>query len=302
MYAKVFTQILDSSVNEDCQVRWVFEDLLKLCDVNGVVDMTLEAISRRTNAPIEIVRKGIERLEMPDSASRNPEFEGRRIVRIDEHRTWGWFIVNYDHYRNLVSEEQKREKTRIRVANHRSRTKCNANVTHVTQSNESNAREREDVEGDGNEEVKITTLSSLGQFLEAWNTLGKPFPMCSETDKRKRAFKLRALDEFFSANWLAALNKVKMSPFCAGINDRGWIADVDFFLRPDSVVKIMEGKYDDRNLDALKKPAKKSKESGLPTVAELEARGVIPKAIERKVDLNGIGDFGRLKPGQEPPI
>ncbi len=48
-------------------------------------------------------------------------------------------------------------------------------------------------------------------------------------------------------------------------------------------------------------PSKKS--SGLPTVEELEARGVIPKSSERRrIDLSGIGNLGTLKPGQEPPI
>ena len=131
MYAKIFTQIFDSSVNEDCHVRWVFEDMMKLADVNGVVDMTHEAIARRTNAPLDIVKKGIERLEMPDDSSRNPDYEGRRIVRLDEHRSWGWWIVNYEYYRNLASEEQKRARTRERVRKFRQKsvTPCNADVT-----------------------------------------------------------------------------------------------------------------------------------------------------------------------------
>ena len=28
-----------------------------------------------------------------------------------------------------------------------------------------------------------------------------------------------------------------------GKNDRGWKADIEFFLRPDSIAKILEGKY-----------------------------------------------------------
>jgi hypothetical protein len=35
-------------------------------------------------------------------------------------------------------------------------------------------------------------------------------------------------------------------PFMQGANDRGWIADADFFLRPDAVLKISEGKYRDK--------------------------------------------------------
>lgn len=108
MYAKVFTQILDSSIAEDYEVRHVFEDLLKLADKEGNVDMTIEAIARRTNVPIDIVRRGIAELEKPDPSSRTKEFDGKRIIPIDPKRGWGWFIVNYQHYRAIQDEEARR--------------------------------------------------------------------------------------------------------------------------------------------------------------------------------------------------
>ena len=45
----------------------------------------------------------------------------------------------------------------------------------------------------------------------------------------------------------AALDRVRSSSFCRGQNDRGWRADLDWFLRPDTVTKLLEGKYEDRN-------------------------------------------------------
>lgn len=124
MYAKVFTQILDSSLAENYQARHVFEDLLKLCDCNGVVDMTAEAIARRTNVPLEIIKEEIAILEAPDPASRNPAHDGRRIALLDpENRNWGWCILNYPEYRKLVTEEQRREKTRLRMQKIRNGTK-----------------------------------------------------------------------------------------------------------------------------------------------------------------------------------
>jgi hypothetical protein len=107
MFAKVFTQILDSSLAEDYQTRHVFEDLLKLCDINGVVDMTHEAIARRTNVPLKIVQRGIAELEKSDPRSRNPDNDGRRIVRLDKHRDWGWKIVNYAKYREIRTQAEK---------------------------------------------------------------------------------------------------------------------------------------------------------------------------------------------------
>ena len=119
MYAKVFEQIFDSSIAEDWKTRLVFEDLLVLADKNGVVDRTHEAISRRTNVPLDVVQSSISKLEQPDPNSRSKENEGRRLVRLDEHRTWGWMIVNYSYYRSLATEEQRREKTTNRVKRYR---------------------------------------------------------------------------------------------------------------------------------------------------------------------------------------
>ena len=53
LYARIFVGILDSSIAEDWKVRHVFEDILKLVDSNGVIDMTLTAFSRRTNTPLD---------------------------------------------------------------------------------------------------------------------------------------------------------------------------------------------------------------------------------------------------------
>lgn len=129
MFAKVFEQIFDSSIAEDYHVRLVFEDLLTLADIDGVVDKTPEALARRTNVPLDIIKKAITVLESPDPRSRRKENEGRRIIRLDDHRDWGWLIVNYDYYRNLASEEQRRAKTRERVNKYREKTRCNAGVT-----------------------------------------------------------------------------------------------------------------------------------------------------------------------------
>lgn len=107
-------------------------DLLTLADPNGVVDMTHEAIARRTNRPVELIKATIQALEAPDPRSRTPDFEGARIKRLDDHRDWGWMILNYQSFREIGSEQQRRVKTLARV--HKCRKKkalkeCNAGVT-----------------------------------------------------------------------------------------------------------------------------------------------------------------------------
>jgi hypothetical protein len=123
MFGKIFTQIFDSSLADNPQTRWVFMDLLVLADQNGVVDMTHEAIARRTNVPIKIVRGAVKELESADPRSRSSEYEGMRLKRLDAHRDWGWVIVNYQKYRAIANAEAYREVNREKVQAIRERAK-----------------------------------------------------------------------------------------------------------------------------------------------------------------------------------
>lgn len=121
MFAKVFSQIFDSSIAEDYNCRRMFMDLLVLADPTGAVDMTYEAIARRTNVPIEEVKKYIAELLKPDPSSRSKMSNGKRIVALDSNRDWGWLIVNYKFYRQIRDQEVRREY--FRDAQRRSRAK-----------------------------------------------------------------------------------------------------------------------------------------------------------------------------------
>jgi len=66
------------------------------------------------------------------------------------------------------------------------------------------------------------------------------------TDKRKIALKARWKDPWWRENWEAAIERGRVSAFLRGANDRSWMIDFEFFLKPDSVAKIVEGKYDNR--------------------------------------------------------
>jgi len=90
------------------QALVTFQQLIILADRDGVVDMTPEAIARRTTIPLEIITKGLEMLEQPDPDSRSPDEEGRRIVRLSDTRSWGWAITNYAKYRQIRTADDRR--------------------------------------------------------------------------------------------------------------------------------------------------------------------------------------------------
>ena len=131
MYAKVFTSMWDGSLHGHLEASAVLMALVTLCNADGVIDMTPEAISGRTGWPIDFIRKGIGELEAPDFRSRTPDDEGRRIVRLDSHREWGWIIVNYRKYRQMSDPDVIRNQTRERVRKYREKTNgVSRDVTH----------------------------------------------------------------------------------------------------------------------------------------------------------------------------
>lgn len=84
----------------------------------------------------------------------------------------------------------------------------------------------------------------LDEFRKTWNESG--FATCRKlTKNRVAALKARLKDADWRENWRTAIAKIKASSFCRGESDRGWKAEVDWFLKPDTFTKIMEGKYDD---------------------------------------------------------
>ena len=141
MFAKVFGQIFDSSIAQDYNCRRMFIDLLVLADPTGAVDMTHDAISRRTNVPLEEVQKYITDLCEPDPLSRSQLEQGKRLVPLDKNRDWGWQIVNYMHYRKLRDEEARRSYFRDASKRYRRKKK----------------QEQEEVEGEeGNQAPSLT--------------------------------------------------------------------------------------------------------------------------------------------------
>lgn len=109
MYAKVFNSIYDGSLATvgPWQALVCFQQLLVLADRHGIVDKTPEAISRQTTIPLDIITTGLAALEAPDPDSRRPDHEGRRIIRLDPSRSWGWQIVNHAHYAQIRSGEER---------------------------------------------------------------------------------------------------------------------------------------------------------------------------------------------------
>lgn len=85
--------------------------VLSLADRHGVVDVTPMYLSGVTGLPTQDVIDCMKRFCEPDPYSRSETSGGSRLQLIDEHRDWGWHIVNHAKYREkarLASKDAKR--------------------------------------------------------------------------------------------------------------------------------------------------------------------------------------------------
>lgn len=112
MYVKLFTSIYQGTLRGNSAGLLVFTNLLAHADKNGEVDIHPKAIAEEVGMPLDVVGETLLMLESPDDESRSPEEQGRRIIRMDEHRAWGWRVVNYAKYRAMRNEDERRAQNR----------------------------------------------------------------------------------------------------------------------------------------------------------------------------------------------
>ncbi|MFC1515620.1 conserved phage C-terminal domain-containing protein [Thermodesulfobacteriota bacterium] len=123
MYGKIFESIYDGSLYGQWEAIVTFQQMIVLANQDGIVDITPPALAARTSIPLDIIQNGIETLESDDPYSRTDGENGKRIIRIDGHRPWGWKIVNYGYYSKMASRQEKLEADRERMRKKRTEEK-----------------------------------------------------------------------------------------------------------------------------------------------------------------------------------
>lgn len=93
-------------------------------------------------------------------------------------------------------------------------------------------------------EKRKAILEQIQSVFDAWNRL-EGFPKCLlVSDGRRRKLEVRLRDPFFFSNWRNGIEKLQNSKFLMGESERGWKATFDWFIKPESLLRIIEGKYD----------------------------------------------------------
>jgi hypothetical protein len=266
VYNKLFSKIVDSSIwMEPDHVRLIWMMFIAIMDEDGFVNLaSVKNVAHRAVMDLDKAEDAINVLESSDKDSSNPDNEGRRLTRVPG----GWVVNNAKEYRDIVKREHQKELNRERVRRHRKQIdvmECNGGVMDANENvmpSDTDTGAEAYSEADTNAEAVIQvrpvqepaptqegastdlgTCEAVPELLQEitsyWNS--RMNQQCRITAKRKRAFSARSKDKWFVENWRAAIDAAANSGFCCG--DTGWTADLEWFLKPDSAEKLVEGKY-----------------------------------------------------------
>lgn len=138
-FTKLFSSIVHSTVwREDMHIKVVWVTMLALADRDGNVSASIPGLADAARVTVEQCQEALDKFMSPDPFSRTKDNEGRRIKEIDG----GWFLLNYQKYRELRSAEEARLKNAERQRKFRERKEAMEKLLReagITASNNSNA-------------------------------------------------------------------------------------------------------------------------------------------------------------------
>jgi hypothetical protein len=85
-------------------------------------------------------------------------------------------------------------------------------------------------------------------LVEIWNESSGKLPKVRLpiSQARLKNIQARVRQSNQRDDWREAIEKLSQSDFCNGKNDRSWVANFDFLLKPNTLSKALEGNYDNR--------------------------------------------------------
>jgi hypothetical protein len=250
MYVKLFASLYQGTLRGKPDEILVFTNLLAHADQNGIVDMHWQAVADETGLPRERVEAAIKTLEMPDPESRSPEMNGSRIVKMDEHRAWGWAIVNYAKYRAIRNEDDRREQNRVAQEKWRNKHRKHSKPRSAQAEEEAEAEAYTStqakacgVSDDGNQKCPHDKIISLYHQTLPLNPKVKVWNNTRSAHLRQRWREYPSIEE-----WSEFFNRVSKSKFLTGKVSSGtrkpFLASLDWLIKPENFAKVLEGKYE----------------------------------------------------------
>lgn len=235
--------------------------VLSLSDKHGVVDVTLDFISRVTGLTIDDVTACMERFCEPDPNSRSAAEAGARLLLIEPaQRKWGWKVVNHRQYRERARKQaQQIDRTESGKDAERKRAQ-RANVPRSPA--QSRADRPSDADADADTNIKprarrrATTVPAFHQqIIDAYRRICPHLPDVKTWPKHRRETLDARIQERCEdgkaadtiAWWECFFETVASSDFLSGRTKEPFAGtSIDWLLGPKNFPKVIEGNYTNR--------------------------------------------------------
>jgi hypothetical protein len=123
-YTKLWNLILESTVwqsTNDFRVLWI--TLLAKKEQDHIVRSTIPKLADDCHITNERCEEFLEKLMSPDKYSGSPEFEGRRLRKVEG----GWLVLNGQKYQDWLKVEHRKAAINKAVKKHRGKKKAQQN-------------------------------------------------------------------------------------------------------------------------------------------------------------------------------
>ena len=150
----------------------------------------------------------------------------------------------------LMEESEKQHNRSKSGSKGGSKKQANISAKHVAALEDAIEVENED----GND-TKLK-LIPVEKFVEIWNqTADLAMPRVQTvSEDRRRHIDVRRKDKWWSDHFQEAVQKMSRSDFCKGQSGGTWVADFDWLLKPSTMARVIEGKYDNRGTNVTPVP------------------------------------------------
>lgn len=244
-FTKLFSSITESTIwCEDSDTRIVWVTMLAMADRKGRVWASIPGLANRARVPLEAAEKALGRFMSPDKYSRTPDYDGRRIEPIDG----GWQLLNYEKYRAMRDEEERKAYQREWVRERRH------TLSTVDQGLPQSPQAEAEADLSSNPNGLLVGRADDCPHQEIINLYHQTLPMCPSvrlwTGTRARNLRARWREDKDRQDiewWKGYFEYVAESRFLTGRVTRGdkpsFVADLGWLVKSENLVKVYEGKY-----------------------------------------------------------
>lgn len=153
--------------------------------------------------------------------------------------------------RELIKKETKTVNGSTLVAYyttelHTIQLSCTNTIDNISNtSNQYNLIQDNNINNNNNNK-EDTYKEKVARFIDDYNSICVSLPKCQRLSPKRSKAIVKLLKTYPYDDILTVFEKLEESDFCTNRKRTGWRADIDFILREDKFVSVLEGKYDNQ--------------------------------------------------------